>query len=158
MILIYGCQKDDDNNVNQNQIVTEFSENFGNATVADFMGKIVNENNEPLEGVTVTVGGLAGITDVNGIFSIQDANVNERFAYIKASKSGYINGSRSLVPTTGVNQVKIMLLEENIVATVNSGESGVADLPNGVKVTFGGDYIKTDGSAYSGAVSVVLNI
>lgn len=156
MILIYGCQKDDDNNVNQNQIVTEFSENFGNATAADFMGKIVNENNEPLEGVTVTVGGLTGITDINGIFSIQDANVNERFAYIKASKSGYINGSRSLVPTTGVNQVKIMLLEENIVATINSGESGVADLPNGVKVTFGGDYIKTDGSAYSGAVSVVL--
>lgn len=153
---MYSCQKDDDNNVSQNQTVTEFSENFGNAMTADFMGRIVNENNDPMEGVTVTVGGLTSVTDVNGIFSIQNANVNERFAYIKASKHGYINGSRSLVPTTGVNQVKIMLLEENIVATINSGESGVADLPNGVKVTFAGDYIKTDGSAYSGAVSVVL--
>jgi len=154
--MFISCQQDETSIQVPIPIQTEFSDNFGSTTAARFFGTVVNENNEAVEGVSISVGGMNALTDENGVFTIQDASVHEKFAYIKASKTGYINGSRALVPTSGVNQVKIMLLAEDVIATINSGETSEVSLPNGTQVNFEGDFIKTNGSGYSGAVSVIM--
>ena len=154
--MFISCEQDETSIQTPIPIQTEFSDNFGTTTAARFFGTVVNENNEAVEGVSISVGGMNALTDENGVFTIQNASVHEKFAYIKASKIGYINGSRALVPTLGVNQVKIMLLAEDVIATINSGETSEVSLPNGTQVNFQGDFIKADGSGYSGAVSVVM--
>jgi len=154
--IFISCEQDETSIQAPIPVQTEFSDNFGSTTAARFFGTVVNENNEAVEGVSISVGGMNALTDENGVFTIQDASVYEKFAYIKATKAGYINGSRALVPTSGVNQVKIMLLVEDVIATINSGEVSEVSLPNGTQVNFEGDFIKTNGSAYSGAVSVIM--
>ena len=154
--IFISCEQDETSIQVPTPVQTEFFDNFGSSTTARFFGTVVNENNEAVEGVSISVGGMNALTDVNGVFTIQDASVYEKFAYIKAIKAGYINGSRALVPTSGVNQVKIMLLAEDIIATINSGESSEVSLPNGTQVNFEGDFIKSNGADYSGAVSVIM--
>ncbi|WP_407556096.1 carboxypeptidase-like regulatory domain-containing protein [Winogradskyella sp. 4-2091] len=154
-----SCEKDDGNlGGDQQEIIPNtFSEYFGNTISRDFIGNVVDTNNNPIEGVTITIGNDIAITDNNGVFLIKDANVKERFGYIIADKTGYIHGSRSIIPSNGTNKVTIMLLEANIVGAVNSGNSETVSLTNGSSVSFDGNFIKEDGSTYSGSVDVIMH-
>lgn len=161
LVCFFSCEKDNNIPLNEDQTTEEpestFSENFGNQLNARFLGKIVNENNNPISGVAVTVGGVVAITDSNGIFSIEQASVFENFAYIRATKAGFIDGSRALIPSSdAVNQVNIMLLSLEPTTTINSGEQSTVNLPNGTEVIFDGDFVDANNTAYSGAVKVVL--
>lgn len=159
IVFLNSCEDEPFNNQveNPDTIPNTFSEYFGNDITRDFMGKVTDVNHNPISNVSISVGGETTLSDDNGIFIIKDANVKERFAYLKAEKTGYIHGSRSLVPSEGTNQVQIMLLEENVVGTVESGSEYVVTLPNGSSVKFDGNYIKPDGSAYSGSVDVIMH-
>ena len=163
IITAIACEKDDaiDSEVTIPTIETPFlegfSDNFGAEITRSFIGTIIDNNRQPIDGVQVTIGSSTAITDTNGIFIIDDATVNERFAYIKASKIGYIHGSRALVPTLGANKVTIMLLEETVVGTTTSGTSETISLSNGASVSLNGEYIKEDGSPYQGTVDVILH-
>ncbi|RNC84209.1 MAG: hypothetical protein ED556_12195 [Winogradskyella sp.] len=134
-----------------------FSDNFGSDIQRDFLGTIVDTNNNPIAGVSVSVGGSNATTDNNGVFIIRDANVQSRFAYVKAERAGYLNASRSLVPTTGTNKVFIMMLPENNVGTVSSGTQETVSLSNGTSVTLNGNYVNENGETYSGNVSVIMH-
>jgi len=72
--------------------------------------------------------------------------VNERFGYIKAEKSGYIHGSRSVVPTSGINKVTIMLLEATIAGSVNSGSAESVTANDGSSLSFDGNFVKEEGA------------
>jgi hypothetical protein len=121
-----------------------------------FTGQIVDESNNPLASVAITVGNKTANTDINGVFIINNATVHEKFAFIKAKKTGYLDGSRSLVPTNGMNYARITLLSGTIVGTVNSGTSGSVSLGNGSKVTFDGNFKTETGQPYTGVVSVIM--
>ncbi len=159
LLVTFSCQKDDGNSGGgeQENIPDTFSEYFGNDISRDFLGTVIDKNNSPIEGVTITIGNETVLTDNNGVFIIRDANVNEYFGYIKAEKTGYIHGSRSIVPSEGTNKVTIMLLEANVVGTINSGSSETVALANGSSVSFDGNFIKEDGSSYSGSVDVIMH-
>ncbi|WP_417876199.1 hypothetical protein [Winogradskyella sediminis] len=156
-----SCSKDEDDRISggeQQEIVPdEFSEYFGNEISRDFLGTVMDKNHLPIEGVLVTIGDDTAYTDSNGVFMIKNATINKRFGYIKASKTGYIHGSRNVVPSNGTNKVTMMLLDHNIIGTVNSGETGNVSLNNGSSVNFDGNFIKEDGSEYSGSVNVIVH-
>lgn len=154
-----ACESEDiDESILNNPNVPEtFSQYFGNDISRDFMGRVIDVNDNPISGTTISIGSKSALTDNNGVFIIKEANVKERFAYIKAEKEGYIHGSRSLAPSEGINKVNIMLLEENVIGTVNSGTSATVSLPNGSSVSFDGNFVKPDGTAYSGSVDVILH-
>ncbi len=160
ILMISSCSEDDnwntDKPIQQQEEPSNFSENFGNPFNARFIGQVVNEDNNPVSGVMVSVGGAFTTTDTNGIFSILDASVFEKFAYIKATKDGFIDGSRAVVPSEGINQVTIMLLDLDTTASINSGESSTVDLPNGTQVIFDGNFVNGQGVSYSGVVNVTL--
>jgi len=130
--------------------------NFGSDVSKNFTGQILDESNNPVANVAITVANKTATTDVNGVFIINNATVSQNFAYVTAKKAGYLDGSRSLVPTNGMNNVKITLLSGTTVGTVNSGTTGSVSLPNGSKVTFDGNFKTTTGQAYSGVVSVIM--
>ena len=130
--------------------------NFGSEVSKNFTGQIIDENNNPVSNVAITVANKTATTDVNGVFIINNATVREKFAFVTAKKAGYLDGSRSLVPTSGMNNVKITLLSGTIVGTVNSGATGSISLANGAKVTFDGNFKTETGQAYSGVVSVIM--
>ena len=135
---------------------TAFAQNFGNTTNRDFIGQIVDKDNNPIQGATVTIGSTTAQTDVNGVFIINHALVHEKFAYVTATKIGYLDGSRSLIPTAGRNNVKIMLLSNAPTATVPSDVDSEVALDNGTKVSFDGAFQDESGAAYTGTVSVTL--
>ncbi|MET0759368.1 MAG: hypothetical protein ABWZ56_03045 [Flavobacterium sp.] len=150
---VVSCDPNDNNNNSNN----DFAENFGNETSKDFLGQVVDENNNPIQNVAVKIGSSTAQTDVNGVFIINSANVFERFAYITAKKAGFIDGSRAVVPSSGTNRVKIMMLSGNAVGTVNTGVASDVVLPNGTKVVFDGNFKTETGSAYSGTVNVIMH-
>ncbi|WP_199137136.1 carboxypeptidase-like regulatory domain-containing protein [Pedobacter sp. ASV12] len=135
----------------------DFAKNFGNVAHRDFIGQIVDVTNNPIPGATIKIGASTTQTDANGIFVVKNASVYDRFAFITATKAGYLIGSRTLVPTTGTNQVKIMLLPAAAGATVNTGTTSTVSLANGAKIVFDGAFKTEAGSTYNGVVSVIAN-
>lgn len=160
VLSFFSCENDDNSTIPANedpQVNINFEENFGTTITARFLGRVVNEQNEPIQGATIRVGNTITSTDLFGIFSIDDASAYEKFAYITAEKDGYILGSRALAPSASeVNRVEIMLLKEDVIATISTGQEATVNLSNGTEVTFEGSFTKADGSAYNGEVKVIL--
>lgn len=150
--LFNSCSND--SGIDENSVDTPL--NFGSEVSKSFTGQIVDESNNPIANVVITVGNKTANTDSNGVFIINNATVHEKFAFIKAKKTGYLDGSRSLVPTVGMNYARITLLSGTIVGTVNSGASGSVSLSNGAKVTFDGNFKTETGASYTGLVSVIM--
>lgn len=136
---------------------SNFHENFGDQITRSFIGNVIDINKNPIESATISIGDDEVQTDNNGVFIIEDAQVNKRFAYIEAKKTGYIHGSRSLVPTNGFNKVTIMLLDEAVAGSTSSGTAETISIANGASVSLEGEYIKEDGTPYSGNLDVILH-
>ena len=165
-LLFLSCSDDDDfSQINDDQEITDpteeepitidLSENFGNEVSRNFIGQIVDTNQNPIPDVAIEIADITTTTDDNGVFILNEASVYENFAYIKASKPGYINGSRALIPTEGINHIRIMLLEKNIAATIESGTSSVVTNENGASVEFDGNFINDETEeTYTGNIKV----
>ena len=134
------------------------AESFGNTSNSDIMGRVVDLQHNPVSGAMVQIGSSTTDTDMNGIFIIKNAQVYEKFAYVKVEKAGFLHGSRSVVPTAGINQVQIMLLPQTATQTVSSGTTTTVSLSNGAAVDLSGAYSNADGSDYTGDVQVTLHL
>ncbi|NQY05275.1 MAG: hypothetical protein HRT68_03465 [Flavobacteriaceae bacterium] len=160
LLLFASCQMDDfDTSLtnNQGQSDIAFQDNFGGITSANFIGKVQDSNGNSLSGVQITLGASATTTDHNGVFVLNNAEVYEKFAYLKASKDGYINGSRAVVPVpNGTNDIQITLLPKTVVGSVNSGATSSVSLGDS-KVSFSGAFIDANGNPYNGQVDVVMH-
>ncbi|WP_298755052.1 hypothetical protein [uncultured Psychroserpens sp.] len=165
LLLVFSCSEDD-NERNQrsgssNPILTHdataFAQNLGNDVSRDFIGTVTDINKNPIADARIRIGNGYALTDINGTFIINNAVVKSRLAHIKAEKIGYINTSRSLVPSTGTNRVRIIMLPETITATTTSGVQETISLPNGASVDLKGQYVKATGTAYTGDVSVIMH-
>jgi hypothetical protein len=147
-----NCEPSDINaNSNHN-----FSENFGNVIYRTFIGQVVDTDNHPLQYVNVKIGNTTVLTDANGVFIINNAQVYKKFAYVSAKKTGYLDGSRSVVPTLGQNNIKIMLLTDTPLQTVQSGITSEVSLSSGTKINLDGAFVDENGAAYSGDVRVSM--
>lgn len=73
LIAFVGCEPNDRTEIDaaQGQVSdTEFAQNFGSATQHDFIGQVVDVNQQPIVGATVKVGSATIQTDVNGVFIV----------------------------------------------------------------------------------------
>jgi hypothetical protein len=154
--LFTSCDPKDINESYEPGENNEIGLDLGQNVQHDFMGRIVDESNAPLENVMVSIGSKMESTDANGMFIISNANVKKRQAFIVAEKPGYLKGMQSLVPTQGTNTVRLMLIPQNIVATISSGGDSEVNLPNGTAVKFDGAFKEVNGNAYSGNVDVIM--
>lgn len=152
--IIFSCN-DDEEGILQNP-PQDFSYNQGNTVSRNFHGLILDTSGNAVSNATVSIGSTSVQTNSNGLFTINNASVKERFAHVKVVKSGFIDGSRVLVPTSGDNRINIMLIPNTPTATVASGGNSEVTLPNGTKVKFDGAFKDASGNAYSGNVQVGL--
>jgi len=161
LLLAISCKKNNSDHphppIKDSVSASDFARNFGNAVSRDFIVQLVDVSNNPVPGATVTIGTSTTQTNPGGIAIIKNAGVYERFAYIRAVKTGFMEGSRALMPSTSPNVIKIMMLPNHITATVNSGVTSDVSLSNGTRITFDGNFKTLTGTAYTGAVSVIVN-
>ncbi|WP_179315408.1 carboxypeptidase-like regulatory domain-containing protein [Winogradskyella undariae] len=150
---MFNCETDDSGDYGSSQGINQEFE-FGAIIQKDFIGTVVDESNIAISNATVIIGAKTAQTDSNGVFIIEDADVQEKFAYIQVTKTGYLNGMKSVVPTEGGNSVAIMLLTETVQALTASNE---ILMPNGTKVTFNGGFEDAAGNLYSGSVHYSIN-
>lgn len=154
LFLTLSCNTNDD--AISGEPSTEFNYNSGNSVNRNFSGLILDTSGNPVANASVQIGSSTAQTNPSGLFSINGATVKERFAHVKVTKTGFINGSRVLVPTTSDNRVNIMLIPNTPTATVTSGANSEVSLPNGTKVKFDGAFKDAAGNPYSGSVQVGL--
>jgi len=135
----------------------------GRQVKGDFIGRIINENNDPIEGAKVIIGGLGKETDENGIVSFTNAQVQQYFAHIRASADGYLDGSRVIVPDlneNNQNNFTIKLFKFNSAARIHSEKGGEisfkTDKGEGF-VYFNPGFIDEFGNSYNGTVAVSIN-
>jgi len=159
-----NCKNDDvaenptenpDMNQGENPNPITLNYDFGNDVNRNFIGRVVNEDNQPLAAATITIGNETTQTDLNGMFVMNNVLVKENFAYIKASLVGYFNGSKSIIPLDGENVINIMLKERFSVIR-EAGEAFTLEYDE-YAIGFSGEFVKEDGSSYSGPVTIAFN-
>jgi hypothetical protein len=157
LMILVSCKSDsfiDLENQQQGNQQTNF--NFGNSAQRNFHGLVLATNGTPISGAVVTIGSATVQTNSKGIFVIKNADVKENFAYVKVAKAGFVNGSRTMVPTSGSNRINIMMIPATNTSTIASGATATVSLPNGTKVKFDGSFKDANGNAYSGNVNVAM--
>lgn len=134
-----------------------FANNFGNVVNRDFLGQVADHLGQPISNALVTIGTSTAYTDANGVFIIHGASVYEKFAYIIATKAGYMTVTNSLIPTSGKNFVRMLMDTPDSFYNLTI-ESGIASQigypPLQGYVNFDGAFEDSSGNAYSGAVDV----
>jgi hypothetical protein len=145
----------DDTNSN-NTAFPEFQYNYGNTVNRSFFGQVLDRSGNPVSGAALSIGTSTVQTNSKGFFLLKNVSVKEKFAQIKATKSGFVNASRVLLPTNGDNRINIMMIPATTTATVNSGATSTVSLPDGTSVKFDGSFKNENGSAYTGSVKVAL--
>ena len=123
---------------------------------ATLQGNILDENNQPAAGVSITVGTKTTTTNATGYFRIVSASLDKKSALVVAEKAGYFKGLRVFAATSGTNQVTKKLVKKTLAGTVGAATGGAVTLANGAKVSLpaSGVVVAASGSAYTGDVSV----
>ncbi len=123
---------------------------------AGLQGNVVDENNQPAAGVTITVGSTTTVTNATGFFRINDAALDKNATLVTAQKPGYFKGYRVFPATSGANQVVIKLIKRNLAGTITASSGGSATLSNSAKITLpaNGVVVASSGADYAGDVKV----
>ncbi|PIF43263.1 uncharacterized protein UPF0560 [Chryseobacterium sp. 52] len=158
LLLMFSCKDEISIDMQENSLTPnpESNFNFGSTVQRNFQGVVLDTGGNPVNGATVTIGSNTVQTNFKGFFTFKNANVKENFALVKVTKSGFIDGSRVMVPTSGINRMNIMMIPATTIASVNSGATSTVSLPNGTKVKFDGSFKDASGNTYSGSVNVAL--
>lgn len=122
-------------------------------------GRIVDELNAPLQGVSVKAGGTTVVTNINGEFELNNVNVYDQAAFVQATKQGYFNGSRTIVANQGtVHSVEIKMIPNQSMGTIDMAAGGTVTLANGTAVSLPASsvVVATSNTPYTGNVSVSL--
>lgn len=155
-VLFATCQKDfsvDSGNGNIPNVIPSTN------ITASVAGRVIDQNGEPVKGVLVTAGLMTATTDVNGSFSINNANVLDQAAFVKAEKTGFFTGSRTFVARQNQDHyVEIQLLTKTVIGTVSATSGGTINVANGSAITLpaNGIVVESTGAAYTGNVQVSM--
>ncbi len=125
---------------------------------ANLQGNILDENDQPAQGVSITVGSKNAVTDSKGFFRINDAGLDKKNTMVIAQKAGYFKGIRLFAATSGANYIKIKLIKKEQAGSVNASSGGVVSLSNGgsVNLPANGIVIGSTGANYTGVVNVYM--
>lgn len=151
-----SCRNEAGLNDDKETIVPAFQYNYGNDVSRNFFGQVLDRSGNPVSGATISIGSSTVQTTSKGFFMLKNVSVKENFAHIKATKSGFTNAAKVVLPTTGDNRINIMMVPATLTSTINSGATSTVSLPDGSSVKFDGSFKNENGSVYSGSVKVAL--
>ncbi len=150
-----GCQREVDEVINSTNPPTPIDQEKVNAGIK---GIVVDENNIPVTGATVSSGGQTVSTDRYGVFSFRNISLSKNNGYVKVTKPGYFTGSRSFVTVADrIHTVRIMLLKKTNSGNFTGSAGGTINIAGGAKLVIPADAITdASGTAYSGTVNVAM--
>lgn len=152
ILFFFGCQKERSyhRDATTGQVV------LPSPLKANLQGNVVDEQNQPTAGVTITVGSATVLTDAKGYFRIDKASLDQNASLVIAEKNGYFKTYRTFSATSGTNQLFLKLIRKIQAGTVSATIGGEVGLNNGTKISLpaGGIVRAADNTLYSGAVQV----
>lgn len=129
-------------------------------TKANFQGFIFDINHQPVIGAEVKAGDKMAITNEQGVFYIDEAEVSVNNAVVTISKTGYFSVVKSLRLSIGDdNVVKAQLVEKKLSGSFETKDGGTISLASGTALSIPANGI-TDpltGQAYTGKVNVYMH-
>lgn len=151
VLLFSSCRKDDivDTNVIPPPTADIFYE-------ADVIGKIVDQDGNALEGVSINVGDRTVSTDVNGLFRMKNLELSaNQGTYFEAIAEGYFeSGYRIYAGGTYDRTVEFALVKKEISGYVNGATGDVITLSGGLEIDFPANAFTANGGDYNGLVTV----
>ena len=125
----------------------------GAKTLRTVVGQVIDQDGNPVSNASVHLFASETSTDEDGRFEFFEKEAFETHAYVKVEKEGYLLGSRSIVPSDGVNMMLIKLLPANTVGIFEASAGGEVTFDE-VKIKFGSAFVTQSGATYKGKVIV----
>jgi hypothetical protein len=150
LVIAQSCRKDSDEII----ITPPFTKPKISITVS-VLGKVIDDNGIAVEDAVVTFEDISVFTDEYGVFQFKNESLYSTGTYIKVTKDGFFDGSRSFYPSEGKTSMVVIEM-------ISKTEIGEFSSTNGSKVTFenveldftANSIVNEDGSTYSGNVNV----
>jgi len=139
--------------------ITVDSLELGSSRALLVLGVVRDESGNAVAGAVVQSGwsNQQTTTDARGFFKFEDLACYDKSAFVRVTKSGYFEGSRSWIPTEGgYNRVEVQLLSNAISGSFESAVGGTVQAET-FTLIFPANVVQYNGSAYDGEVSVALN-
>jgi hypothetical protein len=161
IFLVTGCQReihDPGGNTNPPPPPPGSTVNDNIMVTASVRGTVIDENNKPVMGATITSGTNTTTTDRYGIFRFNNISVSKANGYVKVTKSGYFLGTRTFVTTTGrTHNVRIKLIPKTNSGNFTGSTGGSVTINGGGKLVMPANAITdASGNAYTGTVNVAM--
>ena len=148
----YSCTKDD---VAQPESAIPANEYFGNGITINVIGRVLDENGQPIAGASVKSGSKSTTTDNMGVFALNAISAFEKLGTVTVEKSGYFKGIRSFIPKENANELSIILLAKSITGSFNSVDGGTVSA-SGVSVTIDPNSVQLNNVVYNGVINVSI--
>jgi hypothetical protein len=157
-ILTTGCQPDLENPNPGTGSTTTTTVNDNETVTGGVNGIVVDENNQPVVGATVSSGASSTTTDRYGAFRFRNISLSKANGTVKVVKAGYFNGFRTFVSVANrINNIRLKLLPKINAGTFSGSGGGTINITGGGKLVMPAAAV-TDagGAAYSGTVNVAM--
>jgi hypothetical protein len=148
-LYLLSCQKEfsiDGPTLVVNQLVT-----------TNVTGRVVDENNAPVSGAQIQAGSASTSTDINGMFSVNNATMTENMGLVKASFNGYFAGYRTYIAKQGEQAyITIKLLKKQNRGTISANSGGTLNMPSGMQLTLPASAVvyASNNQPYTGTINV----
>ncbi|MEI9808999.1 MAG: carboxypeptidase-like regulatory domain-containing protein [Bacteroidota bacterium] len=160
IFFIAGCQRDiKDPGGNPNSPGNnEPAVNDIEMVTGGIRGTVIDENNRPVQGAIVSSGTHTATTDRYGSFIFSNINLSKANGYVKVTKTGYFNGSRTFISKAGrIHTVRIKLLPKTNAGTFQAAAGGTITIAGGGKMIMPANAVMdAGGTAYTGPVNVAM--
>lgn len=157
ILLQLGCKKNDDMNTDTPQPESPAITDDAVKVTATITGTVLDENNNPVASVNVSSGGTnTTTTDAMGNFVFRNVSISAANGFVRVTKTGYFNATRSFVTSAGKNNyVKIQLLKKILTRTLSAAAGGIVTTTDGATISFPANaFITNSGAAYTGTVNI----
>ncbi len=156
IFLTVSCQSDLEDPRGNNPVTP--GPNDTEMVTGGLSGIVVDENNQPVTGATVSSGSASATTDRYGSFKFRNISLSKNNGTVKVVKAGYFNGFRSFVSVAGrINNVRIKLLPKANSGSFSGGIGGTVTIAGGGKLVMPAAALTdASGAAYTGTVNIAM--
>ncbi|MFM2155720.1 MAG: hypothetical protein RL516_469 [Bacteroidota bacterium] len=148
----YSCKKDDVTEIESGLPASEY---FGSGITINAIGRVLDENGQPISGANVKSGNKSTTTDNMGVFALSAISAFDKLGTVTVEKTGFYKGIRSFIPKQENNELSITLLAKSITGSFNSIDGGTVSA-SGVSVTIDPNSIQLNNVPYNGVVNVSI--
>lgn len=135
------------NQVNDNIMVT-----------AGIRGIVINENGQPMSGITVTSSTYTTTTDRYGMFYFKNISMSKANATVKVEQTGYFTAFKTFPATVGrTHTVRLRLIPKTSAGNFVATSGGTINIAGGAKMVMPASAVTdASGNAYTGQVNVAM--